>query len=89
MVKRPLYDGRKIFRIYKGFMFQTGSATDSGMYEPGFNIPDEYGPGLSFSKPGMVAMARTDAPNSAGCQFFVTTGPEWHMAMANMPFSER
>jgi len=76
-VKKPFYDGRKIFRIVKGFMFQTGAATDDNWYQPGFTIPDEFSP-LTFSKPGMLAMANTGRPNSAGCQFFVTTGPQWH-----------
>ena len=34
MVEKPLYDGRKIFRVIKGFMFQTGSATDTNADTP-------------------------------------------------------
>lgn len=75
MVQRRLYDNRKIFRIIKGFMFQTGSADDTNRYRSGFTIPDEIVPGLKFDRPGLLAMANTGRPDSGSCQFFVTFGP--------------
>lgn len=71
MVEKPLYDGRKIFRVIEGFMFQTGSANDTGAYDAGFEIEDEFHPDLTFDKPGLLAMANR-GPNTGSCQFFVT-----------------
>lgn len=75
MVQRRLYDNRKIFRIIKGFMFQTGSADDTNRYQSGFTIPDEIVDDLKFDRPGLLAMANTGRPDSGSCQFFVTFGP--------------
>ncbi len=75
MVTRPLYKNRKIFRLIRGFMFQSGSANDTNSYQSGFNITDEFKTGYNFSKAGMLAMANTGRPNSGSCQFFVTFGP--------------
>jgi len=76
MVKKPLYNGRKIFRISRGFMFQTGSANDTGAYNAGFMIRDEFHPSLRYSKPGLLAMANAGPPNTGSCQFFVTFSAE-------------
>jgi len=75
MVKKPLYNGRRIFRVSKGFMFQTGSANDTGAYNAGFMIRDEFHPSLRYSKPGLLAMANA-GPNTGSCQFFVTFSAE-------------
>ncbi|HBF35520.1 TPA: peptidylprolyl isomerase [Candidatus Sumerlaeota bacterium] len=73
MVATRLFDGRKIFRILDGFMFQTGSANDTNMYRAGFSVPDEICRDLTFTKAGLLAMANA-GPNTASCQFFVTLG---------------
>ena len=74
MVATPMYDGRRIFRIVKGFMFQTGSANDTGAYNAGFTIKDEFSSALGHSKPGILSMANA-GPNTGSSQFFVTFGP--------------
>jgi cyclophilin family peptidyl-prolyl cis-trans isomerase len=48
----------------------TNTASDPG---PGYTIEDEGGP-FTY-EPGMIAMARGSAPDSAGAQFFFSTGP--------------
>lgn len=71
------YDGTAIFRsdpsieILQGGSPHTNSPSDSG---PGYTIPDEGGP-FTY-KPGQLVMARTQAPNSSGAQYFLTTGPK-------------
>ncbi len=75
MTKGRLYDGRKIFRVIKGFMFQTGSPNDTNRYNPGFTIKDEIRDDLKFDRPGLLAMANIGRPNTSGCQFFVTLAP--------------
>jgi cyclophilin family peptidyl-prolyl cis-trans isomerase len=70
------YDGTAIFRsdpsidILQGGAPQTNSASDPG---PGYTIDDEPGP-FTYET-GQLVMARTQAPNSSGAQFFLTTGP--------------
>jgi len=70
------YDETAIFRadasidILQGGAPITNDNSDSG---PGYTIADEGGPFTYV--PGQLVMARTSAPNSAGAQFFFTTGP--------------
>jgi peptidyl-prolyl cis-trans isomerase A (cyclophilin A) len=72
--KRPYFDGTKFHRIIPGFMMQGGDPTATGTGGPGYTIDDEFAPSLNFNEKGMLAMARTNAPHSAGSQFFITTG---------------
>jgi cyclophilin family peptidyl-prolyl cis-trans isomerase len=75
MVHKPLYDNLVFYRVMPGQMIQSGSATGSTGFDCGIMIRDEFLPGLRFSRSGMLAMGNSGAPDSGGCQFFVTTGP--------------
>ncbi len=70
------YDGTDLFRVAKSIDIIQGGAphTQSNVDPgPGYNIADEGG---SYTyKPGDLVMARTSAPNSAGAQYFFSTGP--------------
>jgi peptidyl-prolyl cis-trans isomerase A (cyclophilin A) len=72
-VKAPLYDNTIFHRVIPGFMDQGGDPMGTGMGGPGFTIPDEFPKqrGMHFAK-GTLGMARTQALNSGGCQFFIT-----------------
>lgn len=66
------YDDTAIFRTNTSIdIIQGGGLTNTD--SPGYEIPDE-GTGYQYP-PGVLAMARTQAPNSAGGQWFFTTGP--------------
>lgn len=66
------YDDTPIFRSDPTIdLWQAGGENNTA--SPGYTIPDE-GTGFTYEA-GTLAMARTDAPNSAGAQFFITTGP--------------
>ena len=75
LARNRYYDGTQIFRtdtgieIIQGGSPHTNNASDPG---PGFSIPDE-GSDFTYS-PGQLVMARTNAPNSAGAQFFFVAG---------------
>ena len=69
--RRPLYNGTTFHRVIPGFMIQGGDPMGSGQGDPGFQIEDEVSNGLSFNKPGLLAMANS-GPNTNGCQFFIT-----------------
>jgi cyclophilin family peptidyl-prolyl cis-trans isomerase len=61
--------------VIKNFMIQTGDPTGEGNHECGVTVKDEIVPSLKFDQPGRLGMANIGAPNTGGCQFFVTTVP--------------
>lgn len=63
------YDGVVFHRVVPDFVIQGGDPTGTGTGGPGYTIPDE--PVTTPYHRGTVAMARTQAPNSVGSQFFV------------------
>ena len=75
MVRRPLYNDITFHRIVGDEMIQSGDPTGTGRHNCGFTIRDEFLPGLRFDRPGKLAMANTGAPDSSGCQFFITVAP--------------
>src|SRR6186997_620069 len=73
-VKRPYFDGLIFHRVIDGFMIQGGDPLGNGMGGPGFTIKDEYN-NLNHNRVGTLAMARTQQPDSAGSQFYITVVP--------------
>ncbi len=63
------YDGTVFHRIVPGFVIQGGDPTGTGSGDAGYSIVDE--PVVGQYGRGIVAMARTQAPNSQGSQFFI------------------
>jgi cyclophilin family peptidyl-prolyl cis-trans isomerase len=75
LAEHNFYNGDRIFRIIKNFMFQTGDPSNNGTGGPGYEFADELPPALPYG-PGVVAMANAGA-NTNGSQFFVcTSGPD-------------
>ena len=75
LVKKGYYDGIIFHRVISGFMIQGGDPTGTGMGGPGYTIKGEFTSNgfkndLKHDR-GVLSMARTMAPNSAGSQFFV------------------
>ncbi len=75
LVKKGFYDGVIFHRVIAGFMIQGGDPKGTGTGGPGYCIKGEFRAN-GFSNPlkherGVLSMARTSAPNSAGSQFFV------------------
>jgi len=63
------YDGGCFHRIIKGFMIQGGCPEGTGTGGPGYKIPAEFN--ATPHEAGVLSMARTNDPNSAGSQFFI------------------
>jgi peptidylprolyl isomerase len=75
LAKEGFYNGLTWHRVLQNFMAQGGDPEGTGGGGPGYTLPDEFTNKVLFDKPGVVAMAKTSAPNSAGSQFFITTAP--------------
>ena len=75
LVKKGFYDGVIFHRVIPGFMIQGGDPEGTGMGGPGYSIKGEFtGNGFRNElrhKRGVLSMARTMMPNSAGSQFFI------------------
>ena len=75
LVKKGFYDGIIFHRVIAGFMIHGGCPDGNGMGGPGYSIKGEFiANGFRndlFHTRGVLSMARTMMPNSAGSQFFI------------------
>ena len=75
LVKDGFYNGLTFHRIIPGFMIQGGDPQGTGMGGPGFTIKGEFRQNGVINplkhERGVISMARTQMPNSAGSQFFI------------------
>ena len=75
LVKKGFYDGLIFHRVIEGFMIQGGCPDGNGMGGPGYSIKGEFSDNgfkndLKHDK-GVLSMARSMMPDSAGSQFFI------------------
>ena len=75
LINKGFYDGLIFHRVIPGFMIQGGDPEGNGMGGPGYSIKGEFSRNgfkneLKHTK-GVLSMARTMDPNSAGSQFFI------------------
>lgn len=83
LINKGYYNGVIFHRVIPGFMIQGGDPNGTGTGGPGYSIKGEFsGNGfkndLKHTK-GVLSMARTMAPNSAGSQFFVMVADSPHL----------
>ena len=75
LVKKSFYDGLVFHRVINGFMIQGGCPDGTGMGGPGYSIKGEFAQnGVANSlkhTEGVLSMARSMHPDSAGSQFFI------------------
>ncbi len=75
LIKKGYYDGIIFHRVINGFMIQGGCPDGTGMGGPGYSIRGEFTNNGFTNRlkhtPGVLSMARTMMPNSAGSQFFI------------------
>lgn len=75
LVKQGFYNGLTFHRVISGFMIQGGCPDGTGMGGPGWQIKGEFSANgvkndLKHTR-GVISMARSSMPNSAGSQFFL------------------
>ncbi len=83
LVKKGFYDGLTFHRVIPGFMIQGGCPQGTGTGGPGYEIPGEFTSNgfqndLAHER-GVLSMARTMDPDSAGSQFFLMVEKAPHL----------
>ncbi|MGL5086261.1 MAG: peptidylprolyl isomerase [Clostridium sp.] len=83
LINRGFYDGIVFHRVIPGFMIQGGCPDGTGMGGPGYGIKGEFSRNgfkndLKHTK-GVLSMARTNVPDSAGSQFFLMVADAPHL----------
>lgn len=83
LIRKGFYNGVIFHRVIPGFMIQGGDPDGTGMGGPGYAIKGEF-KANGFSNnlkhtPGVLSMARTNNPDSAGSQFFIMVENSPHL----------
>ncbi len=92
LVQKNFYDGLIFHRVIKGFMIQGGDPEGTGMGDPGYGIKGEFAENgfennLKHSA-GVLSMARSMMPDSAGSQFFIMHKDAPHLDGAYAAFGK-
>lgn len=83
LINKGHYDGLIFHRVIPGFMIQGGCPEGTGSGGPGYSIKGEFSENghkneLKHTR-GVISMARTNMPNSAGSQFFIMVADAPHL----------
>lgn len=83
LIQKGFYDGTIFHRVIPGFMIQGGDPEGSGMGGPGYGIKGVFSANgvqndLKHTT-GVLSMARSMRPNSAGSQFFIMVADAPHL----------
>lgn len=83
LVKKGFYNNTIFHRVIPSFMIQGGDPEGSGMGGPGYSIKGEFSRNghandLKHDR-GVISMARSQSPNSAGSQFFIMVEKSPHL----------
>lgn len=92
LVQQGYYDGVIFHRVIPGFMIQGGDPTGTGSGGPGYSIRGEFSQNgfkndLKHIR-GVISMARTSIPDSAGSQFFLMVEKAPHLDGAYAAFGQ-
>ena len=92
LINKKFYDGLIFHRVIKGFMIQGGCPEGTGMGGPGYSIKGEFAQNgvennLKHTE-GVLSMARSMDPDSAGSQFFIMHKTSPHLDGAYAAFGK-
>jgi peptidyl-prolyl cis-trans isomerase B (cyclophilin B) len=83
LAQQGFYDGLIFHRVIPGFMIQGGDPDGTGAGGPGYSIKGEFAnnqfPNELKHERGVLSMARTKNPDSAGSQFFIMAADATHL----------
>ena len=92
LVKKDFYNGLIFHRVIEGFMIQGGCPNGNGMGDPGYSIKGEFSQNGFTNElkhtPGVLSMARSMHPDSAGSQFFIMHKTSPHLDGAYAAFGK-
>ena len=92
LVSKGFYDGLIFHRVIRGFMIHGGCPDGTGMGGPGYSIKGEFAQnGVANDlkhTPGVLSMARSMHPDSAGSQFFIMHEAAPHLDGAYAAFGK-
>ena len=92
LIQENFYDGLIFHRVIKNFMIQGGDPEGTGMGGPGYSIRGEFTqngyPNDLKHTAGVLSMARSMHPNSAGSQFFIMHKDSPHLDGAYAAFGK-
>ena len=92
LVKKGFYNGLIFHRVIEGFMIQGGDPDGNGTGGPGYSIKGEFADnGFTNDlkhEPGVLSMARSMMPDSAGSQFFIMHKTSPHLDGAYAAFGK-
>lgn len=92
LINKGYYDRLTFHRVIRGFMIQGGCPDGTGMGGPGYSIKGEFSQNGFTNElkhtPGVLSMARTMAPDSAGSQFFIMHQNSPHLDGAYAAFGQ-
>lgn len=92
LINKKFYDGLIFHRVIEGFMIQGGCPNGTGMGGPGYSIKGEFKANgvennLAHTE-GVLSMARSGHPDSAGSQFFIMHKTSPHLDGAYAAFGK-
>jgi len=92
LIEQGFYDGLIFHRVIPGFMIQGGCPEKNGTGNPGYAIKGEFEqngvPNGLRHRRGVLSMARSQAPDSAGSQFFIMVADSDHLDGAYAAFGQ-
>jgi len=86
LTEKGFYNGTIFHRVIPNFMIQGGDPDGTGMGGPGYHIKAEFND--TKHVPGIVSMARSMDPDSAGSQFFICVAAVPHLDGQYTAFGE-
>lgn len=86
LAQKGFYDGLTFHRHVPGFVVQGGDPSGDGTGGSGKHIKLEVTPNLKHDAPGVLAMARSQSPDSASSQFYFTLAAAPHLDMGYAVF---
>ena len=92
LINKGFYNGLTFHRVIENFMIQGGCPNGDGTGDPGYSIKGEFSlnkfPNDLKHTAGVISMARTNEPNSAGSQFFIMHKDAPHLDNAYAAFGK-